>query len=159
LFAGASPPSRLPRSRNLTYDYRMTVSPRILLVDDEELLLRSLERGLRCDFDVTTATSAAHAEALLTGRNHYDIVVTDLAMPGIGGMEFLQKVAPDHPDTRFIILSGWISDETREQANELGYVYSVLDKPILVQQLVDVILEAAGATACGSFLAITSGAD
>ena len=123
----------------------MTISPRILLVDDEELLLRSLERGLRCDFDITTASSAAHAEALLTGRNHYDIVVTDLAMPGIGGMEFLERVAPNYPNTRFIILSGWVSDEAREQADALGCVYSILSKPISVKQLVQVILEAAGA--------------
>lgn len=121
----------------------MTTSPRILLVDDEELLLRSLERGLRCDFDVTTACSAIHAEALLTGRNHYDIVVTDLAMPGIGGMEFLERVAPHYPDTRFIILSGWVSNETRVEADALGCVYRILSKPIGVQELVEVILEAA----------------
>ena len=127
----------------------MTTSPRVLLVDDEELLLRSLERGLRCEFDVTTALSAAHAEALLTGRNHYDIVVTDLSMPGIGGMEFLERVAPHHPDTRFIILSGWVSPEACEQADALGCVYRILSKPIGVNQLVDVILEAAGATAAG----------
>ena len=127
----------------------MTTSPRILLVDDEELLLRSLERGLRCDFDVTTALSAAHAEALLTGRNHYDIVVTDLSMPGIGGLEFLRKVAPHYPDTRFIILSGWVSSEAREQADALGCVYRILSKPISVHSLVEVILEAAGATLVG----------
>ncbi|QDV74563.1 response regulator [Botrimarina mediterranea] len=124
-------------------EHPMTVSPRILLVDDEELLLRSLERGLRCEFDVTTACSAPHAEALLTGRNHYDIVVTDLAMPGIGGIEFLEQVAPQHPDTCFIILSGWVSDEAREQADALGCVYRILNKPIGVQQLVEVIREAA----------------
>jgi len=136
----------------------MTVSPRILLVDDEELLLRSLERGLRCNFDVTTATSATHAEALLTGRNHYDIVVTDLAMPGIGGMEFLERVAPHYPDTRFIILSGWVSREACEQADALGCVYRILSKPMSVQQLVAVILDAASSLETEPVSAVAGGA-
>jgi DNA-binding NtrC family response regulator len=101
----------------------------ILIVDDEEMILKSITRTLRTEkYSVFTAPSAEDGLKLLEARE-VDLVVSDQHMPGMKGVEFLQKVKADHPTTLTIMLTGQKDIDTAMQAiNEAG-VYKFILKP------------------------------
>jgi DNA-binding NtrC family response regulator len=101
----------------------------ILIVDDEEMILKSITRALRPEkYNVFTASSAEDGLKLLEARE-VDLVVSDQHMPGMKGVEFLQKVKSDHPATITIMLTGHKDIDTAMQAiNEAG-VYKFILKP------------------------------
>src|SRR3954471_11708972 len=81
-------------------------SPRVLVVDDDETMCDLLERSLRRQgFAVTSHPSA---EAALEGldRSHVDVVLTDLGMAGMSGLELCQRVLERVPDVPVIVLTG-----------------------------------------------------
>jgi putative nucleotidyltransferase with HDIG domain len=83
-------------------------SRRVLFVDDEPMLLQGLSRMLRTEkdtFEASFATSGEEALSMLSKRN-FDVVVTDISMPHMNGLELLSKVKDLYPDTVRIILSG-----------------------------------------------------
>lgn len=80
---------------------------RVLLVDDQVLVLRATAGMLR-ELDVSTASSGAEALARLAEGSHFDVVVSDVAMPGINGPELYARVRTLYPQLadRFLLLSG-----------------------------------------------------
>jgi CheY-like chemotaxis protein len=80
---------------------------RVLLVDDQVLVLRATAGMLR-EVDVMTASSGAEALARLAEGSHFDVVVSDVAMPGINGPELYARVRALYPQLaeRFLLLSG-----------------------------------------------------
>lgn len=71
----------------------MSAKPRLLLVDDDDRLRRAVGRMLARHFDVAPAASKAEALALLDGGPAFDVLLTDLEMPGGGGEDLLAAVA------------------------------------------------------------------
>ncbi|MEW6487246.1 MAG: response regulator transcription factor [Thermodesulfobacteriota bacterium] len=86
----------------------MSPSPaRILLVDDEEALLQTLARAARgCGYEIDTAQDGAQAWERL-GASRYDLVVTDLVMPGMGGPELMERIGAEGLATRMIVITGF----------------------------------------------------
>ena len=79
---------------------------RILAVDDQRYFRELIEGLLTEDgFDVRTATSGEEALHLLE-REDFEIVITDLVMPGIGGSELVQKIKERRPDQEIIMVTG-----------------------------------------------------
>lgn len=80
---------------------------RVLLVDDQALVLRATALMLR-EFDVVTARSGAEALECLNAGSHFDVVVSDISMPGMKGNELFEHVCETHRylATRFLFLSG-----------------------------------------------------
>jgi PAS domain S-box-containing protein len=80
---------------------------RVLLVDDEPALLRSIEYLIGETHDVTAASSGREALDLLR-RDSFDVVVADLMMPGITGMDLYQAARTEHPglEQRFVFMTG-----------------------------------------------------
>lgn len=80
---------------------------RVLLVDDQVLVLRATAGMLR-ELDVVPAGSGAEALARLQEGSHFDVIVSDVAMPGINGPELYARVRALHPQLaqRFLLLSG-----------------------------------------------------
>jgi CheY-like chemotaxis protein len=80
---------------------------RVLLVDDQVLVLRATAGMLR-ELDVVTAGGGAEALARLQEGSHFDVIVSDVAMPGINGPELYARVRALHPQLaqRFLLLSG-----------------------------------------------------
>jgi HD-like signal output (HDOD) protein len=81
---------------------------RLLLVDDDEALLRSVARYVRTfeeRWEVVTAPSARAALGLLADSD-FDVVISDLHMPSVDGVDFLRRVQQEHPDTVRILLTG-----------------------------------------------------
>jgi DNA-binding response OmpR family regulator len=129
--------------------------PRILLVDDDPTVIRGLWRMLRkCrpDFQINTAGSVFQALGALAELN-YDLVITDLQMPGGSGQAILQTLAQDHPETARILHSSQLESSDTDRIRALSHV--VLAKPTSESELVEAIelaLRRAGKqrSGCGS---------
>lgn len=100
----------------------------VLYVDDEENNLLAFKAAFRREFQVITAISGA--EALEKLKEHeVHVIITDQRMPGMTGVEFLQKVIPDYPDPIRILLTGYSDINAVIDAINKGEVYRYLTKP------------------------------
>ncbi|MCX5734529.1 MAG: sigma-54 dependent transcriptional regulator [candidate division NC10 bacterium] len=101
----------------------------ILVVDDEPAMRLLLSSVLKEEgYDVTAAASGKEALQLITTR-HYHLVLTDLKMPGISGLELLEQVKRDDPGTAVIILTAFGTVEGAVEAMRKGAVHYLL-KPL-----------------------------
>ena len=113
--------------------------PRILLVDDDPSVIRGLWRMLRqCrpHFKINTAGSAFQALGALAELN-YDVVITDLQMPGGGGRAVLEALAQDHPETARVVHSSQLESVDTDLVRSLAHV--VLAKPTSESELLDAV--------------------
>jgi DNA-binding NtrC family response regulator len=109
----------------------------ILLTDDEPVILRSYRRVLeRNGFQVETADCGEAALEVLA-RDGIDVLVTDVWMPGIGGIELLRRVRQLRPTLPVIIMTGRQDAEDARQAAQRSATY--LLKPVLAQELIDIL--------------------
>jgi len=100
----------------------MEPTPRILLVDDDRNLREVTRLGLsRHRFEVVALASAEEALAVVEGES-FDVVVTDLRMPGMGGMELLRRLQVRLPALPVIVLTAYGSIETAVAAMQAGAV-------------------------------------
>ena len=111
---------------------------RVLFVDDEEAVRLSWNRYLSQNgFDVTTAEDGQRAVKQLSNAP-VDVVISDLRMPGLDGLELLAWVHDKKPDTKFILLTGYGNDEVERKARALG-AFEYLNKPISPEALSAII--------------------
>lgn len=103
--------------------------PRILLVDDDQVILDALSRQLHSQFDITTATSGNQALSLVMSRGPFAVVVSDLRMPGMDGVTLLYLIRKTAPETVRILLTGGADVESAAMAVNDGNVFRLLLKP------------------------------
>jgi len=110
------------------------MSPTILIVDDEAVALKSLGDILRLE-GYTVATAENGRKAVSYARNHYvDLMIVDLQMPGIGGLEVVQIINEISPDTEVILLTAYGSTESAVEALRLR-IHDYLLKPASPSQI------------------------
>lgn len=113
---------------------------KVLLVDDEEEFIKSLSSRLEVR-GLTVSTSTRGQDALdLVHEQKFDVVVLDLSMPGMDGLEVLKKMKEDSPDTEIIMLSGHGTIKASAEAIKLGaedFLEKPLDLPKLLQKISD----------------------
>lgn len=100
----------------------------ILYVDDEEQNLISMKATFRKDYNVFTAKSGKEGLQVMK-NNEIHMVVTDQRMPGMTGVEFLEVVVPEYPDTIRILLTGFSDVEAIIGAINSGRVFRYITKP------------------------------
>lgn len=109
----------------------------ILVVDDEQIVLRSCERILAPEgYVVDTAVSAKDALILLD-KNLYDLIVTDIKMPEMDGIEFMRQVRAKNPDINIVVITGYPSQESIKEALSLRII-DYLPKPFSPSHLLEV---------------------
>jgi len=114
---------------------------RILLVDDEERFLKLLSERLEVrGLKVTYVTSGEEALARIEEQN-FDVIVLDLAMPGIDGIETLKQLKAKDPDSEIIMLTGHATVHNGIEAMKLG-AEDFLEKPVDIGLLLEKIGEA-----------------
>src|SRR5580658_8834276 len=104
LARSASRPGCPPGARRWQNSERF-MSTEILFVDDDPVILAAFQRSLRKDFKVDTAEGGAAALALIHSRSPYAVVVADMRMPGMNGVEFLVELERASPDTVRMMLT------------------------------------------------------
>ena len=101
---------------------------RILVVDDEDIVLMSCRRALAAkDREVVTASSGTEALERIE-REAFDVVLLDIMMPNVGGLEVLQRVKESHPAIEVVMVTGLAQVETAVRAMKLG-AFDYLPKP------------------------------
>ncbi len=119
-----------------------TMLPRVLCVDDEEKLLRSIQRSLRKVCVIHTATSGEAGLDLIRREGPFEVVISDMRMPGMDGATFLSHVREEAPETVRLLLTGVAELETVIAAVNEGYIYRFLAKPCAAPVIYDAILDA-----------------
>jgi DNA-binding NtrC family response regulator len=113
----------------------------LLLVDDEPAVLRVTQRLLeRRGYQIIACNSAEEALSWL-GREVFDVVVSDVQMPGIGGLGLLRAVHEQDAELPVILVTGNPSEETQLVAKQL-HVFQYLTKPVACERLGEVVEEA-----------------
>jgi EAL domain-containing protein (putative c-di-GMP-specific phosphodiesterase class I)/CheY-like chemotaxis protein len=108
---------------------------RVLLVDDEEPLVRAISRALvKSGYDVTTAPDGVQA-TLRLDECAFDLVMSDIAMPGMGGIELLHVVRQRDLDVPVILMTGSPTVDTATKAIQLG-VLGYLVKPFPMPEVI-----------------------
>ena len=102
---------------------------RILLVDDEPNVLNGYKRHLRKLFDVEVADGGAQAIKRIEADEAYAVVVSDMQMPDVSGVQVLAHAAKVHPDTVRIMLTGNADQNTAVCAVNEGRIFRFLNKP------------------------------
>ncbi|MCE1205573.1 MAG: response regulator [Holophagaceae bacterium] len=117
--------------------------PLVLLVDDDVLLLRALQRVLSHAFDIITADSGEAALAYLKEPRAIAVVVSDMRMPGMDGIRFLDQWRFLSPDTTRVMLTGQADLTTAMDAVNQGQVFRFVTKPVDGRDLQAILRDAA----------------
>lgn len=107
---------------------------RLLIIEDEETLCDSLKRVLTREGYEVEATHTAESGFDALGKGSYDLVITDIVLPGISGIEFLKKVKEVYPHQIVIIMTAYASLETAVEALRAG-AYDYVVKPVMHEEI------------------------
>lgn len=117
--------------------------PTIMVVDDDEFALENMALSLGDAGATVLSASSAYQALQIVDREYCHVVITDVKMPGMDGITFVEKVQKLHPQTKFIIVTGYADDDAVIRALRLG-VKEFLKKPyrntellIAVQKLLE----------------------
>ena len=118
-------------------------SEHVLVVDDEQIIAELMESQLkRHGYKVTTATEPHRALRLLTeDPDKFSVVITDLMMPQMSGMELAEEIRLNWPDKPVILCTGWNQQVTYEQMKEAG-IRAIVSKPTTMDGLAQEIRRA-----------------
>jgi YesN/AraC family two-component response regulator len=115
---------------------------RLLIVDDEESLTFSLYQtfiNVPIECEVLTASNGDDALAKIEEKR-FDLVITDIAMPGINGLDLLSMIKAHDNQTKVIVITAYGSDENKEQALRRG-ADNYLEKPFDLYEIKDLVLK------------------
>lgn len=102
---------------------------RVLCVDDEANILSALRRLFRpCGYAVTVAASGEEGLAILD-QAPFDLVISDMRMPGMSGAQFLEEVSTRWPDTMRLLLTGYADIDSTIDAVNKGRIFHYVSKP------------------------------
>lgn len=102
---------------------------RILCVDDEPNVLAGFLRTFRGQFNLTMAESGEQALQMIENRAHFAVVLTDMHMPGMSGIQLLARVQEISPRTIRMMLTGDADQRTAIEAVNQGHIFRFLTKP------------------------------
>src|SRR4030066_1049918 len=118
---------------------------KVLIVDDEETLTWSMARSLSKDkdkYEVVIANNGREALNLLK-KNKVDLVISDIRMPDINGLDLLVKIKKEYPQTKVIIMTAYGSSDVQKEANRRGSLYYV-EKPFEISDIRKIIIDLIG---------------
>ena len=102
----------------------------VLFVDDDETILRSLERGLLDEsYNKLFVKSCKEAREVLK-RKKVHVIVTDMCMPEMSGLELLRTSGKEYPNIIGMVLTGYELDSELQDAAEQGEIFKLISKPL-----------------------------
>jgi DNA-binding NtrC family response regulator len=114
---------------------------KVLMVDDEEDFVKTVAERMRMR-DLAPDLALSGEQALQRVKDDVpDVMVLDLKMPGIDGMEVLRRVRKAYPTVQVVILTGHGSEKDEAEARRLG-AFAYLQKPVDMEKLVKTLKEA-----------------
>lgn len=114
--------------------------PKIMVVDDELGFRDLISRIFMGDYDVVTASDGEEAVRKAGGKD-IDVVVSDLTMPKLGGLEMLKALKEIDPKIEVILFTGHATSETADESRELG-AFGYIAKPFDIEELAGLVARA-----------------
>jgi|TARA_R110001599_G_scaffold69410_2_gene195226 two-component system response regulator (stage 0 sporulation protein F) len=108
---------------------------KILYVDDEVMNLFLFENLLAQNFEIVTTKSPEKGLEILETDDSFDLIISDMKMPGMNGLEFIKKAQEFYKTCPYNILSGYHKIPEIEEALESGIICSYLQKPFEVEEI------------------------
>ncbi len=115
---------------------------RLLIVDDDANLLESMRRQFAARHEVLTAQSGAEALEVMASSQPFTVLLSDLKMPGMDGIQLLSRAAELYPDTVRILLTGFADLSNAVDAVNQGFIFRFLSKPCLPEALDQALADA-----------------
>jgi len=118
---------------------------KVLIVDDEETLTWSMAKSLSRDkdkYEVIIASNGREALVQLE-KDKIDLVITDIRMPDINGLDLMVKIKKEYPQTKVIIMTAYGSSDIQKEANQRGSLYYV-EKPFEISDIRKIIIDLIG---------------
>lgn len=113
---------------------------KILVIDDEAIVRLSCERTLSPEgYEVKSVASGSEGIELLENES-YPLVLLDLKMPDMDGIEVLKKIKAMQPETKVIMITGYSTVETAVNALKLG-AFNYIEKPFSPEKLLEAVKE------------------
>ena len=117
------------------------IKAKILVIDDETIVHESCSRILTDEGYIIESAFTGQEGLKKIEEGSYDLVITDLKMPGISGMEALKKIKDNNPDIGIIMVTGYSTAETAVEAMKLG-AFDYLPKPFTPDEIISVVSKA-----------------
>ena len=111
---------------------------RVLVVDDEESIRRLVSLTLQIEGYSCILATNGHEALETASQQQFDVVLLDVKMPGISGLEVLAKLRGTHPNTRFIVVTAMADSDTVAKAIKLGaddFIAKPLDLDVLEESV------------------------
>jgi len=116
-------------------------SGKLLIVDDEKVAVKNLEHVMKKEgYEVTATQSGANAMAHMD-KQQFDVVLTDLRMEKVDGLQILEKCRKNWPDTEVILITGYATLESAVNAMKQG-AFNYIAKPFRLDEVRKVVAEA-----------------
>jgi DNA-binding response OmpR family regulator len=118
---------------------------KVLIVDDEETLTWSMAKSLSKDkdkYEVMIANNGREALGLLK-KDKIDLVISDIRMPDINGLDLLVRIKMEHPQTKVIIMTAYGSSDVQKEANRRGSLFYI-EKPFEINDIRKIIIDLIG---------------
>ncbi|HMK68181.1 MAG TPA: response regulator [Stellaceae bacterium] len=107
---------------------------RILVAEDEPSVQTFVERALRhCGHEPTIVKDGFAALAALD-EGGFDLLLTDIVMPGLDGIALALKASKDHPDLKILLMTGYAAEQQRAH-NLDALIHRVIEKPFTLEQI------------------------
>ena len=111
------------------------MTDKILFIDDDTNLLAAVQRNLRLKFNLVTADGGEAGLAKLAAEGPFAVIVADMQMPGMDGVQVLTAARARCPDTVRIMLTGNADQRTAAEAINIGHIFLFLSKPCPIETL------------------------
>lgn len=122
----------------------MATDVRILVVDDEDVVLQGIKKLLKPDdtyiYHLELVNSAVDGLQRVRA-NRYDLIVTDLMMPGMDGLKFLERVKTVDPKAKIVMITGYATLETAMEAQQKG-AFGYIAKPYTNEEFRSIVRRA-----------------
>jgi PAS domain S-box-containing protein len=115
---------------------------KVLFVDDDKSILAALKRQLKSQFDISTCDDPRKGLEIVRKKGPFPVIVSDLEMGGMSGVEFLAQARQIHPQTICILATGHKDLNIGAEATNKGLVFRFLSKPVTIERLTEAIDEA-----------------
>ena len=115
------------------------MSYKVLCVDDDANILTGIQRNLRKQFDIDTAVGSLAALKILETGGPFAVIVADMQMPVMNGVELLNIARQKYPDTIRVMLTGNADQRTATEAVNKGQIFRFLNKPCAPDKLAEVL--------------------
>lgn len=120
----------------------MPDNTKILIIDDEKITLKNLEHVMKREGYDTTATQSGQNALKLLDEQHFDVVLTDLEMDRVDGMQILKRCRELYPDSEVIMITGYATVKSAVETMKRGAFYYI-SKPFKPDEVKQVVREAA----------------